>query len=534
MPSILPEELLEHIFSYLVLPYTTQLAENDFAYEDNSEGEYRPPIERKNKTLFNVCLASKTFNRLAWPALYRTYSTWPSNYRDVCPVNHNFLRTLCQKPVYGNALQSLSITAANIGCDIDWDVFYDDYLSDDLLTKALFQWVARRFWFSGSGGVEYGKRFQKRLVRSLMVGLDEGVTCMILLLCPNIIELDIMLPSEYKYKIDEDYDFPYLLTQLLRTTTSSQMVPPPIGHLAEQPKDIQPWLVGIISFDEEWRMPRVLQKLEELTLRESKIATNNPLLPLFMSLPSLKVLRICRLQHKATREHAPSFDEDLSSWKTSSSITKLHLPECGLHTAGVVKIMPFFPKLTVLNISWDEGEVVAMEEIGRAISREVPFLQSLTLDTSRCSLHQRRGRVRIGDVLQDNLKDLQYLTKLKVSDHAIWSLNYQNHDAGEDSFNTEIGIQQSLPLQIEWLEFILPICGYHKHIWDVTGYERWQDHDLNILLKQASCPRLRRVITHRRVRELDVSSLEQSGWTLETSVNQQNEVVQSLRRQIDS
>jgi hypothetical protein len=40
-------------------------------------------------------------------------------------------------------------------------------------------------------------------------------------------------------------------------------------------------------------MPRVLQKLEELTLRESKIATNNPLLQLVMSLPSLKVLRIC-------------------------------------------------------------------------------------------------------------------------------------------------------------------------------------------------------------------------------------------------
>jgi hypothetical protein len=158
---------------------------------------------------------------------------------------------LCQRPVYGNALRSLSITAANIGCDIDWDVLYDDYLSDDLLTKAIFQWVARRFWFSGFGGVEYGRRFQKRLVRSLMVGLDEGVTCMILLLCPNIIELDIMLPSEYKYKLDDEHDFPHLLTHLLRITTSSQMVPPPIGYLAEQPKDIQPWLVGIISFDEE-------------------------------------------------------------------------------------------------------------------------------------------------------------------------------------------------------------------------------------------------------------------------------------------
>jgi uncharacterized protein YrrD len=44
--------------------------------------------------------------------------------------------------------------------------------------------------------------------------------------------------------------------------------------------------------------------------------------------------------------------------------------------------------------------VVAMEEIGRAISREVPFLQSLTLDTSTFSLHQRCGTVRIGDVLQ--------------------------------------------------------------------------------------------------------------------------------------
>jgi hypothetical protein len=216
-------------------------------------------------------------------------------------------------------------------------------------------------------------------------------------------------------------------------------------------------------------MPRVLQKLEELTLRESKIATNKPLLQLVMSLPSLKVLRICRLQHKATRDHAP-FDEDLSSWKRSSRATKLHLPECGLHTAVVVNIMPFFPKLTVLNISWDGGHVVAMEEIGRAISREVPFLQSLTLDTSTCSLHQRCGTVRIGDVLQDSLKDMRYLTELKVSDHAIWSLNYQNNDAGEDFSKFGIGIQQSLPLQIEWLEFILPICAYPTHSWDVAEY----------------------------------------------------------------
>lgn len=523
MLPILPEELLEHIFNYLTQPHTTWLADPDESYE-NSPGEYRVSTERHNNTLFNVCLASKTFNRLASPALYRKYSTWPSKCHDVCPVNHRFLRTLCEKPTHGNALRFLSIAAATFITYTPRDALYEDYLSDDLLTKAIFQWVARTFWFSTSGNPLKGEEFRKLLVKSLMLGLDEGVICMILLLCPNITELDIELPSDYQPRRQE-HDVPYLPEQLLGITSSLQKASPPIGQKPEQPQDIRRWLFGTTPLDDEWQVPQVLQKLEELTLRQSRISTDCPLLPHVLSLPSLQTLRICRLTQEPS-EHARDSGGESLGWKKSLRITNLHLAECNLHTAEVLKIIALFPKLTALNVNWDESPPQNMLELGRAISRENPLLRSLTLDTSTCSADLRRGKVRQGDVLQDSLKGMRCLTKLRLSDHAIWTLNFHNNDPIDGTF--DYGIRQCLPPQIEYLELVSPIFDRYHPRWDNAAYENWQDRDLDELLRDPSFSRLRRVVT--RERDLDADSMRQHGWTEELGSNHRGEITLSLCR----
>lgn len=523
MLPTLPEELLEHIFNYLAQPHTTWLADPDKSYE-NSPGEYRVSTERHNNTLFNVCLASKTFNRLASPALYRTYSTWPSKCHDVCPVNHRFLRTLCEKPTHGNALRFLSIAAATFITYTPRDALYNDYLSDDLLSKAIFQWVARTFWFSTSGNPLKGEEFRKLLIKSLMLGLDEGIICMILLLCPNITELDIELPSDYQHRRQE-YDVPYLPEQLLGITSSLQKASPPIDHKPKQPQDVRRWLFGTIPLDDEWQVPQVLQKLEELTLRQSRISTDCPLLPHVLLLPSLQTLRICRLTQEPS-EHARDSGKESLGWKESSHITKLHLAECNLQTAEVLKMIPFFPKLTVLNINWDESPRQNMLELGRAISRHNPLLQSLTLDTSTCPPDPRYRVVRDGDVLQASLKGMMLLKKLRVSNYAIWSLNFHNKDPSDGTL--DYGIRQCLPPQIERLELITPTQYSNNPRWDNAAYERWQDRDLDELLRDPSFSRLRRVVA--REKDLDADSMRQHGWTKELGSNHQGEITQSLRR----
>ena len=72
----LPEELLLHIFSFLVLPRASELVDailkprrpavtNTLSKED---------IRLAQLTLFDACLASKSFHRLACPLLYYAYS----------------------------------------------------------------------------------------------------------------------------------------------------------------------------------------------------------------------------------------------------------------------------------------------------------------------------------------------------------------------------------------------------------------------------------------------------------------------------
>jgi hypothetical protein len=95
-------------------------------------------------------------------------------------------------------------------------------LCGDAMTMAVFQWRARSFWLEGYEG---GQTFQDRLIRSLLIGMDDGIMCMILLMCPKITELAISLPW--------DCQSSYLITELFAVITSPKTVPPPRKCLPE-------------------------------------------------------------------------------------------------------------------------------------------------------------------------------------------------------------------------------------------------------------------------------------------------------------
>jgi hypothetical protein len=77
----LPEEILKRIFNHLTLPSADEQGPNIFSSNDCRE---------KVDTLINLSLASKTFNRIAEPILYKTYFALP------CP--QAFLAALYANP----------------------------------------------------------------------------------------------------------------------------------------------------------------------------------------------------------------------------------------------------------------------------------------------------------------------------------------------------------------------------------------------------------------------------------------------------
>lgn len=136
---------MSHILSFLALPSANELADvaerrkGPSINDDLSEKD----ILINQQTLFNACLASKTFYRLAWPVLYSANSSWPIG-RPSSSSNH-FLRTLCLKPDYGNSLRSFSIGGRDTIEEITIERLYDDFLAGDAMTMAAFQWRARNF-----------------------------------------------------------------------------------------------------------------------------------------------------------------------------------------------------------------------------------------------------------------------------------------------------------------------------------------------------------------------------------------------------
>lgn len=252
-----------------------------------------------------------------------------------------FLRTLCVKPEYGKALQSLSIYGRDPIGTIDIERLYGDLLTGDAMTMAIFQWRARNFWLEGYEG---GRAFQDRLFSSLLIGLDDGIICMLLLMCPNITELDISLPP--------DYERSYLLAEFLEVITSPQTKKLPTNMPAYEPPPsvyITSQIFGASGPDTQWQQPRVLENLTELTLRrEEDVDLDTSLLKNVTLLPSLKTLRIYGLIEGGILDGNDPVTAKNIGWKEMPQLKHLHLPECKLGYREVSEIVSFFPLLHTL------------------------------------------------------------------------------------------------------------------------------------------------------------------------------------------
>jgi hypothetical protein len=523
----LPEELLSHIFSYLALPSATKLAdivEHRKGHHVKDEMLTRD-MQLTQQTLFNICLASKTLYRLSWPTLYSAYTSWLVPVDSTSPSY--FLRTLCLNPRYGETLRAFSIRDRDMdGEEIPMERLYDcqNFLAGDAMTMAAFQWRARSLWLQGYEG---GKEFQNRLIRSLLIGMADGIMCMILLMCPNITELDISVPWSCGSS--------YLIADLFAVITCPQTQQPPSESVLELPSSryVTSQLLGTSWPSTPWQQPGVLEFLSEFTLRSGVNTAWEPLLPSVTQLPNLKTLRIYGLIDGPSQDWLAAIMR-----RKAHQLRTLHLPECCLGDMGLCEIIQLFPQLRTLNIDWSvmHRGFISMAKIGHAVARYTPELKHLTLDANFCraaedSFDEDR---RMNDTIGDSIKNMQYLERLKINDQAIWSpLHVQNRRGLTVApCKLQPDIRHVLPTQVAWLEIVFPI---HLDLaWDSPNlyveYQRWQDRDLRALLFDQSFTELERVDLHNSELAIYTSSLREHGWTHEAVATEHGAKLERLTR----
>lgn len=223
---------------------------------------------------------------------------------------------------------------------------------------------------------------------------------------------------------------------------------------------------------------------------------------------------------------------EISEWPKSTRLTRLYLPKCSLWTVGIVEKLQSFPALTVLEIVWSSTHLDRLDflKIGDAIARYNPCLQSLTLDVSMCWQVEpdQEEETWHSDILHSCLQGMKFLTKLSVSDEAIWKPQLIAEHGGDQSFDH--GLSHSLPHQLECLELISqwkPLAPGS----DTAAYEHWQGYDLCQLLEDKSYTQLKRIVTRTaHERKFGISYLDRHGWTHEFSLGQHHEQIQTLHR----
>ena len=526
----LPEELLSHIFSYLALPSGAELADTAESRDgpDVNINVSQDNVRSDQQALFNVCLASKTFYRLAWPTLYSAYSSCLADEDSLSPSH--YLRTLCLKPEYGEALRSFSIRHRDTIEEINIERLYNYMLTGDAMTMAVFQWRARSFWLEGREG---GKTFQDRLIRSLLIGMDDGIMCMILLMCPKITELTISLPW--------DCEESYLIKELFAVITSPETVPLPSEMPIREPPSsryVTSQFLGNSWPDTRWQQPGVLGFLSELTLRSGFTTAWEPLLRYVVLLPSLKTLRIYNMIGGPSQDQRAAFETNATGRRRPHQLQTLHLPECRLDYWDFGELVQFFPNLKTLSIDWSVmNSFVSTAEFGRAVARYLPQLVNLTLDASVCvadedSFDENR---RMCNTIDDSIKTMQHLRRFKVNDQAIWDALFiqDGGDLENELFKMELGIRDALPTQLEWLEVISPRGGPQLRWKDrkmYVDYRRWQESDLCALLLDEAFAELKRVDIVNCKREVYTSDVRERGWVHEVMATERGAQVERLSR----
>lgn len=293
----LPEELLTLILEHLAVPGQIWSKATDWPHKDI--------IPEHLTSLSNVSSVSKSLHRLAWPLLYRSFTNGEPRIFHGAGVNvdklpqHLFLRTICLKPEYALAARSLAIVSSSKYRGVEDSESFDLLPGDTL--AALFRWKAKQIWY---GEYDHYDKLASAyymhneiptfdsISSSLLQSMEtpEAQMALLLLLCPNLKELEILAPS-----LRGNYILDKLLKAILEAALSENYqtaeIPLPTYDLEQDESDYI--MTQTLGTPRSRKLP-TLQNLEKLALSSSSMpasgmASFKNLLATLLSLRTLDV-----------------------------------------------------------------------------------------------------------------------------------------------------------------------------------------------------------------------------------------------------
>jgi hypothetical protein len=506
MPT-LPEELLVLIFEHLASPNVFELdAQMEELHEQKKRDERLRMISdhsARNSTLRNVCMASKSLHRLTWPILYRDYNN--RRPKDIHGLEHhpgyntptrNLLKTICLTPHYGHALRNLLIKAwIPVGAMNGLQIF--DLLQTDATVSAMFQWRLRGYWF-------YDGEFCDQLDRALGLGHEDGLLTLLLIMCPNIRELEMEPPIDFSESL-----FTYALQLVYSDPIKSEPLPAFFSDPEQEEADYMiAQMFGVPWPDQKWQKPLYLNSLNKLTLWSPGLENLDLdcIVPIFM-LPSLLTFTAWGLN--CTDSYGWVYKR-LKKDGRKSNLKSLEL-HCSASTDMLKAVLEFCPRLEELSLIWetfDNDKDFRLEywDISMTLAMHTPNLRKLTLDASHGWENNKAGRQPSShNPIAHKLEVLKHLEHLTLDTHAIY---------GPENRNSGSCLKENVPKGVTNLTLV---CGTHDPDEDdewTQEYLDGQDKDLIDLLQDPTFDCLSNVQLWRRARLLPPvrDAAEKHGW----------------------
>jgi hypothetical protein len=486
MPT-LPEELLALIFEQLASPNIFEVDEqlDDFytQYKAKSSKRLRRDHSARISTLRNICLASKTMHRLAWPILYRDFSNRQTKDlegrgRGVDSEHETptrkFLRTICLTPHYGLAVRNLLIRGWDpIAAMQGEDIF--DLLQSDATVLALFQWRARGFWFQDP-------EFVYSLHRTLSLGHEDGLITLLVIMCPKLRELEFAPPIEFQWSL-----FMSLLDIVQDREYQKESLPQTEPDFEQEEADyIIAQMFGAPWPGQRWRKPQFLQHLSKLTLWSPGLENmDNTAIAKIMKLPSLLTLEVHGMQYLGNLGHLL---EAFNNVAGPVKLRELHLLDITVATPIVAAILGFCSKLEQLTLVWNNlhnntAFRLEYDDIAMALELYTPELRTLSLDASPgWEAFGPKKPFSIGH----RLESLQHLKDLTLDDRSIYG-SWDDNSGSTLGANVPKGVT-SLLLSAGYCDGEDPEDDRLIHL-----YRERQDKDLIAFLQDPAYDRLSNV-----------------------------------------
>ena len=506
MPT-LPEELLALIFEQVASPGMLEVDAQLDELDEQDETENRSILmldhSARISTLRNICLASKTLHRLAWPILYREFSNRQTKDMEgkgeepgYETATRKLLRTICLTPHYGLALRNLLIRAwVPVEAMRSEELF--DLLQSDATVSALFQWRARGFWFQEP-------KFIDSLHRALGLGHEDGLVTLLLIMCPNLKELEFEPPIDFDRSV-----FLYLLGIVQSPQFQEESLPEMEPDFEQEEADyIIAQMFGAPWPNQRWCKPLFLQSLSKLTLWSPGLADlDMECIVKILTLPSLVSFKVYGMNFGYGRAKV---HQAFNSIMRDSNLRRLELLEISTGSGILAAILQFCPELEEFGVVWDEPRPTGdyclwYGDISESLGKFTPRLRRLTLDGSHGWENgdaEPHFPFTIGDKL-DSLANLEHLT---LDPHAIYGSEYGFFGSG---------LAANVPKSVTNLTLVT--AHFDTENDQIKEYHAWQDKDLVAFLQDPTFDCLSDVHLSRRLSRSqfsaqDQAAVEKHGW----------------------